>query len=247
MADPTEGINAEQAFAYLVAEDLPEIVVKLIDWQDELIAQGQTAMRSKLGRVLEGLLTDINRMAVEIAGLADGHIIAKIYETAAPNRPQTHDMESHIKSEPGPGGLVRVGLISELEKIVNPVGMWGTFWRAQEFGTGTDQIPTQVGRLLFGTFEPSGTPPLASEAGLGIGTDLAFAPGGRNPGLGRISVDLPGRHFLRDGAAAAGERYMQRCKEIGDKYAAEIDKLVDDAIALRREAQRTNWTAIIDA
>jgi hypothetical protein len=144
-------------------------------------------------------IANIVSVASEVA------IIGKIQDTQARNRPTTGEMETHIASTPGPFGTVHVGLTEELDKIVNPISpQWGQFWQAQEYGT-----THQKGREIFGTFYESEEPPELAQQGLGKGHDIAFIPMGSAPGLGRIGVELPARHFLTDGTMAAGERYLK--------------------------------------
>lgn len=241
-SDPTAG--GEEAFAYFLTSQIPQIVVRLIELQGVALEARLMSLRSEIGALIDDLLADINRVAVETAALSEGWIVAKIIASHSGNRPITGSMETHIRSEPGPLGLVRVGLISELNKILNPRG-YGPFWRAQEYGTGTDQVPSQAGRPLYGTFEPSGDPPDAAQRGLGMGHDLAFIPGGVDPGFGRISVELPGRHFLRDGSALAGKRYVERMKELEERYIARLRDTLEGA---QRQLARTGiYRGIIEA
>lgn len=247
MADPQDpAAGGEEAFAYLLTTQVPQVLDRLLELQGAAIDKGEVKFASGVAKITERFLTELNHAAVEMAGLADGYIIAKLFETQSRNRPITGQMLDHIKSEPGPLGSVRVALVSELDKIINERGDYHAFWRAQEFGTGVDKggyggggIPSQEGRFLFGTFDPSGTPPESAQQGLGKGHDLAFIPFGSAPGEGRISVDLPGRHFLRDGSAEAAERYIQRMGEIQTRTIEELRVLLDSLAKQTRSAGRT--------
>jgi hypothetical protein len=222
MAVPDSGSEqAGQAFAYFLASGMPALLIALAKLQGVAIEGTLVEFRDAIGAIIEGLLRDVNATAVEMAAVADAKIIEHLYATQASNRPHTGQMDAHILSEPGSLGIVKVGLIDELEKIVNQRGQYGTFWRAQEYGTGDEsggKVPSQEGRPLFGTFDPSGSPPDSAQRGRGAGQDLAFVPFGSAPGFGRISVELPGRHFLRDGATEAGATYIARMDAIRDKY-----------------------------
>ena len=220
---------ANDAFAFLATSAIPETLETLLKCEALLrdardVETG--ALEGKIHDIVIGMLKDVNDTAVRMAGVSEGTIIKHMLETQSKNRPFTGDMESHVISEPGPLGNVKVALLAELEKIINPQGNWGPYWRAQEFGTGKDGVPSQVDRPLYGTFEPGGGPPDPQQAGLGRGTDLAFLPRGANPGVGRISVDLPGRHFLRDGSIEAGELYVEAMSAVSARWAKATEELI---------------------
>lgn len=232
-----------EAFAYLETIGIPRTVDLLIRIETLARGSGRNAVANGAHEVNIGLLRDVNLVAVEMAGLADGEIVARILSTHnRVRRPATGVMETHIRSEAGPLGLVRVALLDELEKIVNPNG-YGPFWRAQEYGTGGD-VPSQVGRRIFGTFESSGTPPDAEQRGAGVGRDLAFVPGGSDPGLGVISTELPARHFLRDGSAEAAAQYVKRMEAVQARWAKKIELLI---LELRTQRRRGRFLGIIEA
>lgn len=233
-----------EAFEYLETVGIPEMVRILIEAEALARTEGYATIANGAHEVTLGLLDEVNLVATEIAGLADGAIVSKMLETHnRVQRPATGDMESHIRSEAGPLGLVRVALVDELNRIVNPNG-YGPYWRAQEYGTGVEGVPSQVGRRLVGTFDPSGTPPDAGQRGLGQGRDIAFIPGGANPGLGVLSVDLPGRHFLRDGAAEAANEYQRRMQEVQARWSRKLEELI---ALLARERGGRNFLGIIEA
>lgn len=225
--DPTD-----EAFSYLVTTHIPEVVDQLTKAALLATRAGRRDIADACGGILDQLLADVNRIAVEIAGTSEGAIIQRMFATQSHNRPLTASMESHVRSEPGPLGTVRVAMLDELNRIVNPRGSYGPFWRAQEFGTGQDTgdprfppVPSQEGRPLFGTFEPATAPPDPAQQGLGAGHDLAFIPFGSAPGLGRIQVELPGRHFLRDGALEAGARYKAAMADVQARAIRELEAL----------------------
>lgn len=244
-SDPTSG--GEDAFALLSVAGIPNLINDLIRLGTVARERGHMTLYDEVGALLDGLLQDINAVAAEIAGFAEGAVVGRIYATTAPNRPQTNEMEQHIKALPGPLGSVRVGILSELDKIVNPRGGFGPFWRAQEFGTGgaTGGVPSQIGRPLFGTYDPSGSPPDSAQRGLRAGHDLAFVPMGTAPGFGRISVDLPGRHFLKDGSEAAGAEYIKRMQAVQDKWLSRLRAMMAQVKA--NAARGGSFTGRIEA
>lgn len=214
---------------------MPALVQRFIKLQGVALERDQRVIARGVGEILNDLLDALNKAAVEFAGLATGAIVAHIEATRASNRPSQEDMATHVISVPGPLGKVDVAPFEELDKIRNPRG-WGPYWRAQEYGTGgAEGVPSQVGRVLFGTFYESETPPDAAQQGTGQGHDVAFIPMGSAPGLGTISVELPPRHFLTDGATEVGRRYLQAMDVI---QAQALGALRDLMSGLRRGGGR---------
>jgi hypothetical protein len=244
--DPTAptggGGSAEEFFALYHTTSIPDIIDKLIRLQDIVHRAGLRPVADGVGAILVGLIRDLTLIATEFAGRADVTIKNRIHATRWSRRPPRGQMETHVVSEPGPYGAVGVAKLSELDKIVNPNGGWGTYWRAQEYGTGgSSPVPSQVeGRKpLFGTFYESETPPEGAQAGRGVGADVAFIPFGSAPGFGRISVELPARHFLRDGSIEEGGRYVEAMKAVQQKWMTELDRLVATIEAQRGTANLT--------
>ena len=228
------------------------LVSNLIELQGIAQRNGLDALFAGVANILLGLLRDLNAVSQQFARVADEQIELRIEATRAPNRPPWGEMATHIISEPGPPGTGSVGVakLDELDKIRNPSG-YGPFWIAQEFGTGVvmdygpyagNEIPEQAGRRIFGTFYESEEPPEAAQQGLGVGTDMYFLPMGSAPGLGRISVELPGRHFLRDGITEAGREYVAAINAIQQKWMNELNKL--QAALIERP---TTYVGIIEA
>lgn len=230
--------GAAEAFDYFRVRNITGLIETLTNLQGFALDHRLMAYADGVSKVLLRLLDDIQTVAMQMAQLSEAYIISEIFATHSAKRPITGNMESHIKSRAGPLGIVFVALIEELDKIVNPMGGYGTFWRAQEFGTGVTpdeggwgEIPGQEGRIIRGVFTPSGTDPDAASRGLNQGTDLAFESGGAG-GWGTINVELPGRHFLRRGVDLAGETYLQRMAELQTRYTNELRVLL---AAARRE------------
>ncbi len=228
--DPTTS-GSDAAFGYLLTTRIPEVLDQLIWVQEFAQEHGMKELQAAAAEISIGLLNDVNAVAVKSAGYADGAIIRKMFESHTSNRPITGTLESHVKSLPGPLGSVRVALIEELDKVVNPnTSDYGPFWRAQEYGTGQDGVPSQLDRVIFGTFENSGTQPNGDLRGVGVGHDIAFIPGGRSPGFGTITVELPARHFLRDGWEEAGVLYKEEMTAVQAKWIKRIEKLIELAV-----------------
>lgn len=237
------------AFDYFETSLIPEWTDTLIAIEKLTRAEGLNLPADLAHECIVGLLKDVNDAAVRLAGLTDGIIIKHILATQSSNRPHQGQMEAHILSEPGPLGLIKVALMEELDKIINPNG-YGPYWRAQEYGTGVDTpggfIPEQEGRVFFGTFSPSELPPDPAQGGLGAGSDLLFQPQGSNPGWGTISVELPGRHFLRDGSAEAGLRYTEGMLAIEDKWVVKMEQILVEA-QRQLEARSRDFQGFIEA
>lgn len=235
MAVSDPGTSAAEAFDYFRVRNITGLIETLTRFQGFAIDHRLMALADGVSKLLLRLLDDIQKVAMQMAQLSEAYIISEIFATHSAKRPITGNMEAHIKSRAGPLGTVFVALIEELDKIVNPMGGYGTFWRAQEFGTGTTpseggwgEIPPQEGRIIRGVFQPSGAAPDAASRGLNQGTDLAFEPNSGG-GWGTINVELPGRHFLRRGVDLAGATYLQRMGELQTRYVSELGALVEAA------------------
>lgn len=227
-------VGGHDAYGYFLTTDIPEEVGMLVAIQKLALTNGWRNVLEEATKITTGLLEDVNQIARLAAKLADAAIIRVLIETRASNRPFRGLLESHIRSEPFPLGGVKVALIEELDKAINPdTGDYGPFWRAQEYGTGSNEVPSQEGRVFHGVFNPSGNNPDAAQRGLRRGSDLVFQSGAG--GFGTISVELPGRHFLRDGTAEAAKIYMDSMERIAQKWGARIREL---AVLARQEHTR---------
>jgi hypothetical protein len=253
------------AFAEFGVDGMAQRVRRLGQIEEIASRIGDRELFRATQEILSGLLTDLNEVANRIAPYADEAIKGRIEDTKSPNRPQANLMEQHIQSVAPGLGFVKVAMIEELDKIINPIAdatgrSWGTFWRAQEYGTGTDieygplrgAIPSQADRVIYGIFEPSGDRPLAEQAGRHVGTDAAFIPQIRGyddegAGFGTIHEDLPGRHFLRDGTLAARAKYVEAMQALDAKWAGRIRELLRMAERSTARATGRTHTLIIDA
>lgn len=118
-------------------------------------------------------------------------------------------------------GAVGVANVELLNRAVNPHSRgYGPYWRALEYGTGQGDVPSQVGRILYGSFTGPGgaspTPPAAEYAG-GGGPHPVFVShrageptslgGERVVGLGTIGKEIEAKRFIRFGADAASVKW----------------------------------------
>jgi hypothetical protein len=118
-------------------------------------------------------------------------------------------LEEHVRSEVIGLGSVGIGSIEELDTVVGSDGR--PFWRTQEHGSSHN-----VGRVVFGLFQPGGKPANASEFRV---HPIFFA----GPGAPmRIRRPIPAKHFLRAGVAAA---QVLRDREFGSTEAVAVDEM----------------------
>lgn len=146
-------------------------------------------------------------------------------------------------------GTVGVARESTLDRAVNPFTPgYGPYWRAQEYGTGADSpfgaIPSQVGRRLQGYFygpggRGPGVRPAAQYRG-GGGPHPIFIPSsaragarGGKGGPGRVSVEITGRHFIRDGADGALGSWRQGMKSIERRTSRDIARVTTPLVGQR--------------
>lgn len=125
-----------------------------------------------------------------------------------------------------PTGMVGIGDVDVLNRAVNRRSPgYGPYWRAQEYGTGFGEVPSQVGRILYGYFDVAGggdaTPPQAQYAGGGGGPHPIFQParprGGTGVsgmwgsiGLGTIGAEIQPKRFLELGSHGAAVAWRAR-------------------------------------
>jgi hypothetical protein len=170
------------------------------------------ANRRALGRVAITYRRELNDLAARTAAEASTLIRQRLAATSVrdPTGVPPH-LASLIYSRPLGGifentGAVGVARESTLDRAINTrTPGYGPYWRAQEFGTGIQprrpgepEIPTQLGRVIYGYFYSSGASgpgsrPQHQYAG-GGGPHPIFIPGGvRRGGVrGRAGRDAAG-------------------------------------------------------
>lgn len=131
-----------------------------------------------------------------------------------------------------PTGMVGIADVDRLNRAINRrTPGYGPYWRAQEYGTGFGEVPSQVGRIIYGYFDAAGggdaTPPQAQYAGGGGGPHPVFQPvrqqnfglGGyinrqgfttTGAGLGTIGAEIQPKGFIRYGADKAAVAWRAR-------------------------------------
>lgn len=188
------------------------------------------ATRREILRAYGEFNDELRVLATKTAREADSRMRARLRSTQVrPDTGASPHLAALLRSRPlqrfGPVQTGEVGVADEawLDKAINPHSPgYGPYWRAQEHGTGTPEVPSQIGRILRGYFYGTGytdpTPPRAQYRG-GGGPHPIFVSGrasklpgsvsggigprGGRGGYGTISREIQGRHFIRDGANSA--------------------------------------------
>jgi hypothetical protein len=192
------------------------------------------AKRRALLRVAQTNRRALNELAARTAANATARIRERLAATAV--RPGTGvqpHLASLIVSRPLLPNTGSVGVASEarLNRAINPhTPGYGPYWRAQEYGTGSPEVPSQVGRQIFGLFygpgATGGSRPQSQYSG-GGGPHPIFIPGGRGPrggagGKGVISVEIQARHFIRDGADLAAAEWQREMRRLDRRAASAL-------------------------
>lgn len=138
-------------------------------------------------------------------------------------------------------GAVGIADIEILNSVVNPASpQYGPFWRAQEYGTGFGEVPSQEGRVFRGSFYDRGynnpTPPIAGRGDQPIFVSTrnarALAPSfsgssrggmGGHDGLGTIHREIQPRRFITN-----------TIQDIEPLWRADINRVQGQAIASLR-------------
>lgn len=159
---------------------------------------------------------DMDRAAIRGGEVAKKGMKARFDRTKTPRAARGG---SHLRNAllarkaiyPIPTGAVGIADLDALNKIVNPFSpSYGPYWRAQEYGTGAGEVPSQVGRRIHGFFTDASGIGDAQRPVAGGGTHARFiasssphailGPRGGQGGPGLIRREIQGRHFIRDGA-----------------------------------------------
>lgn len=134
-------------------------------------------------------------------------------------------------------GGVGVGNVDLLNRAINPHSRgYRSYWRAIEYGTGAGPVPSQVGRILYGSFTSAGgadpTAPIAGYAGGGgphpvfisggIQSSSMSASGTRVVGFGTIGVEIKGKHYIEFGTANAAIEWREGIADLQDRAITEL-------------------------
>lgn len=219
------------AYANFLVTDAVEIMSLMARAQARSFEVGMPEIGAALARMATQMALDLRQISEWTAGLADELIVERIVATKG-IRPEAagEHLDEHIQSGILPLGTVQVAYIDELDKVVNTEG-YGPYWRAQEAGTGSfdpevGPVASQVDRVLMGTYGfGDGSRPDPSKAGVGVGDEGQFVPGGGDPGFGTIHHELPARHFLRDGTNEAWAFYGREMDAFQDKWVAQVNEV----------------------
>lgn len=218
---------------------------KLINDLDALVVEGRR-LNSKDTGIFARQLADVRiayrdfnlglrKVAIDGSVRATKGMIERLDSNRArPSSGSTPALRDVVEANPLPSigdyetGAVGVGNVEILNRAVNPHSRgYGTFWRAIEYGTGQGGVPSQVGRILYGSFTAAGggdaTPPMPQYAG-GGGPHPVFisgyrpsSGGDRTSGLGTIGKEIEPRHFIRYGADAAAVQWRAEISALQDR------------------------------
>lgn len=241
-------------FEILATEDAITVHKLYLELLGELIAIDRTAaalrtpsptaaLRARVEVSYREFRSDITRLAEVTA--ADFDARARTILAATRRRDDTRvapHLRNLIQSRPAslgvadlPIGAVGLARISTLDRAVNPhTPGYGTYWRAQEYGTGAGGVPSQRGRQLRGFFYQAGFSnpqrPQSAYRGAGDPKYPIFLPGrtgglpanvkggigprGGRGGLGVIHHEIAPRRFLRDAADLTYAEYLTGVKAV---------------------------------
>lgn len=203
-----------------------------------LVRRGQkpryAATRIEISLIRRDLQRGLDDVAARTALRFDSHAKQNLKrKQVRPDTGTVPHLRTLIKSRPikaGAGNIIgAVGLasIQQLDKAINPIGSYGPYWRAQEFGTGGDidrrtgtRVKSQKGRKVTGYFFGKGgagvgsTPNQAEFRDHPVFISGRLGAAGRGPrgGKGRrmvIGRDIEPKRFLRDAVDTARVEYAR--------------------------------------
>ncbi len=174
---------------------------------------------------------NLDRIAVAIAAEADTLIKAKLKAaTLRPptgNRPGLQDgiHSAHVSTGRVSFGVVEVGLIDELQKVVGDVS-GVPFWKTQEFGS-----QHNIGRRIVGFFVGAGgqSVPNPIEGSARVHPAFQSDPAG---GLGTIRRPIPAKHFMRDGTREAEVHWRALVQVAVQQASNELARITIPAVAV---------------
>lgn len=219
--------------------EMIEAMTRVAALRREAIALGRPDIQVAVSSIGVELQRELDAVSIETARRADEAIIRKLQSTRRrPRTDRSRHLEDSIVSSPWqfPGapstlGGVKIALVDELDKAVNPSG-YGPYWSALEFGS-VEVGNVMTGRTLYGTFSGGGSDPERPRRayrrdllGDAIAPHAQFEWGGEDQGKGVIHNEIEGRHFLRDGTEEAWRYYAGRIASIDARYAARILDLI---------------------
>lgn len=153
-----------------------------------------------------------------------------------------------------PTGNVGIGDVDLMDRVTNPFSPgFGSYWLAQEIGTGAHDketgvtIKSQLHRRLFGFFTDRSGGGNVDIPRAGGGTHARFisasspgavqGPRGGAGGPGEISREIRGRHFLRDGRNAAYDVWVAQIRQADTRAIRSLQGLIGLSVAQIRATQ----------
>lgn len=231
---PSSFSEGPPAWEFFSSIEMAQAMARIATLRREAIAAGRLDIQAAVSRIGVELERDLENLARTTAARADEAIRRKLKETRRrPRTDRSRHLEDSIRSIPYPGlGGVKIALVEELDKAVNPGG-YGPYWSAIEFGSVEVGNPME-GRVLYGTFTGGGSDPERPRKAyrrdiIGAG---AMAPHaqfewyGEDPGKGVIHNEIEGRHFLKRGADEAWAFYAREIAAMDRRYSKRVLDLI---------------------
>lgn len=223
------------AFEFFASSDMLETLLVLKRKRDEFFSFGDRVNAAKIGTVLVEMEDKLKEIAVKAAARADQVAMDRLASTRRrPHTDRSVHLEDSVKSEPWLLGSVKVGLIDELNKAVNPED-GRPYWRTQEYGSAPDasvgwEGNEMAGRILYGRFDDDRPRAQFSRSLLGDAmapsAEFTWGHPGSNAGYGTIEEELPPRHFLREGSEVAWAYYAGQIASLSAEMAARLHRLM---------------------
>lgn len=234
MAVALQQTSGPDAWDFFGSTQMVEAMTIIARLRREAIAAGRPDIQAGISRVGVELQRELDRLARRTVEVADEAIVRKLRSSRRrPHTDRSRHLEDSIRSIPFPGlGGVKIALIEELDKAVNPGG-YGPYWRAIEFGSVEVGNP-MTGRTLYGTFTGGGSSPERPryEYRRDVIGDGAIAPHaqfewhGEDTGKGIIHNEIEGRHFLKEGTDEAWAFYAAEVARIDARVSREVLGLI---------------------
>lgn len=222
------------AWEFFGWDQAAETMATLAALRREAIALGRQDIQLAISRIGVELQNKLDALSRTTAKAADEAIVRHLRQHARrPLTTRTPHLADQVKSiQFGEGlGYVKVALIDELDKAVNPDGS-GRYWNAIEYGS-VEVGNIMEGRRLYGSFSGGGSDderPREMYRRDVLGDTMAphaefIMGGGSDPEKGIIHNEIEGRHFLRDGTDEAWTGYTKGVREIDRWLRNEVAKL----------------------
>jgi hypothetical protein len=186
---------------------------------------------------------DMKELSARAAATATKAMTEKLQAKERPsagNSPPAAELAKARALETGTGaaemGWVGVGDVTMLNRMVNVhTPGYKSYWRALEYGTGNDGVPSQTGRVLFGAFTTAGggspTPPASQYAGGGgphpvfMSKSRMASPDHSAIGFGTIGKEDAPKHFIEYAMTLAGVEWREAIAKAQERAIKTLDDI----------------------